>query len=132
MARRELKLRLAEKLLDRRMTAYDSILSMCKEMRGMVSLDEMEAPGELARSPIVLFSEEHFAEWQARLAVTGANASHWLHSTLVREMSLLQDYVVNLHLRLHGASAEAYPLVGSLIRQDFIDLSNRLERLAME
>src|SRR5262249_6332840 len=49
-----------------------------------------------------------------------------------RELNFVQDYMVTLHTHLRSVSSEHFLVVGHFVRQDFIDLSAKLERVAFE
>jgi len=132
LAKRELRLRLSEKLLDRRIDAHEKVLGLCKTMRTMASLDRLEAQSEVARTPVPLASREVFHDWQVDLARVVSESSHWLRNPLVRELSLVQDYTVSLHMTLLPLAPEKYAEVGAIVRQDFVTFSGRLEELALE
>lgn len=47
-----------------------------------------------------------------------------------REVAFVQDYLVTLHMHLVDVPSEKYFDFAQLIRQDFIDLSDSLEKAA--
>ncbi|MDQ1557551.1 MAG: hypothetical protein QOD32_611 [Pyrinomonadaceae bacterium] len=132
LKKRELKLRLWEKVLDRRIEAHEQIAQLSKSLCTMRSLGKPEESGELARAPAFMFSKGHFEEWYKYYSQTVGGNSTWLSTELTRELSLLQDYIVNLYEFLRPIDPNLYPEIGALIRNDFIDFSTRIEKLAFE
>lgn len=130
LRKRDYDLRLWDKLLERRIQAHENLIKVALEMRVMVALGTVDAEGEVIRAPQVLVSQEAFEQWFT--AATGSNlkSSTWLATDAKREANFLQDYLVTLHLHLQLVASEDYLSVGSIIRQDFIDISVNLERSA--
>lgn len=131
-SKRELRSRLWEKVLDRRIEAHERVIMFAKTMRTMVTLGYEEAPGELARAPAALMSYDGFNEWYLQFYEASNLGSTWLSTELTRELNLLQDYLVNLDLFLRRIKPDASPHVGVILRQDFIDFSTSIEKLAFQ
>lgn len=129
---RELKLRLREKVLDRRIEAHEHVTQLVKPMRSMVYLGYSEEEHEPARCPVVLFSREQFKEWYAQHVSVVSWSSTWLSVEVRRELNFFQDYTVNLLPVLEQADDSDLPEIGRLIRYDFISFSQRIEQLAFE
>jgi hypothetical protein len=127
---REPRFRLLEKVMDRRIAAHESVVSLSHSLRTMIALGGVAADGELARAPAALANEEAFDAFFESFHATMTAASNWLRTDLVRELNLLQDYIVNLNELLRGAPSADYPRVGQILRQDFVDFSASIERLA--
>ncbi len=132
MAQKEIRLRLREKLLDRRIEAHERIIELSHSMRAMRALGGLDNEGELARAPAVLISKEVFDEWFMYFYKIMTTTSNWLGTSLTHELNLLQDYLVNLNEFLRQVPVENYPRVGQIIRQDFISFSASIEKLAFE
>jgi len=79
-----------------------------------------------------MMSKEAFDAWLRDFAEVTGPASTWLSTPVKRELNFVQDYFVTVHTNLSAAPSECFASVGSFIRQDFIDLSSCLERLAFE
>ena len=130
LRKQDYDLRLWDKLLERRIDAHERLITVALEMRVMVGLGGIDKEGQAARSPQVLRSREAFEGWFTRAAGSSLVASTWLSTTAKREANFLQDYLVNLHLNLEQVPSDRYLAVGAIIRQDFVDISSRLERAA--
>lgn len=130
LRKRDYDLRLWERLLDRRLKAHESLIDIALEMRVMVALGTVDEQGEVLRVPKALVSKEAFNRWFDRAINNGVAGSTWLATNAKREANFLQDYLVTLHLHLQSVPSQAYPVVGAIIRQDFVDISSSLERAA--
>lgn len=132
LKRREFNLAIWGKLLERRISAHEVVISLATEMRVMFLLGGMSEAGEVRRAPNVMASREGFEEWFGRFTRLSLEGTSWLSTETKREMSLVQDYLVTLHIHLAGIPSEKFPELGELIRQDFIDFSASLEKTAFE
>ncbi|WP_396267713.1 hypothetical protein [Ideonella sp.] len=128
LKRRELNYQLRSKLVDRQIAAHECVLSLAQEMRVMVSSGRFDQSGEVERGPNVLQSKEAFEAWFTHFTEEQVVGSSWLTTGAKREVALVQDYLITLHLHLADVPSERYPEFATLIRQDFIDLSSSLER----
>ncbi len=128
---RDFNLKLWERFLDHRITAHEAVVSLALKMRFMCPLGTVQA-GEVVRAPQVMMSKDAFENWFAEFSVTSAPATTWLSSPVKKELNFVQDYFVTLHTSLSEVSSERFPMVGALIRQDFIDLSSSLEQKAFQ
>jgi hypothetical protein len=131
LRRREYNLRLWEKLLDKRIKAHEDAIAIALDMRTTECLGGVIATGEVRRTPRVLESKEAFEHWSFQLTNERSLGSTWLAIDVTRELSYLQDYIINLHLKIVDIPSELYPTVGELICDDFIDISASIERLAV-
>lgn len=136
----QLKLKLKEKLLDRRIDAHENILTLVNSLVLMNPLMAEVEPGkiesaindegELLRYPEILQSREVFGNFTRNWTTTILKQTHWLSNELVRELYLFQDYMVNLIQLLDKVEDSKVPIIGSIIRQDFIDFSTNITNLA--
>jgi hypothetical protein len=132
MRKRDLDLKIWEKFLDRRIAAHETVIGLAIAMRRMVAVGGIDAAGEVARAPEVMMSKEAFDTWLVEFAEKSSPATTWLSTAVKRELHLAQDYFVTIHANLSGSAPDAFPTVGALVRQDFIDLSSKLEKAAFE
>jgi len=130
LSKRDLKLRLREKILDKRINAHERVNELSKSLRTMVNLGIVDAEGDLVRIPRFLVTKQEFREYQAWFSSLLGQNSTWLSMELTRELNLVQDYFVNLDLLLRNAQDKALPSIGNLIREDFVAFSGETERLA--
>lgn len=132
LKRREFNLQLWAKLLERRIAAHEKVIALAVEMRVMVGLGGTDTRGEVRRAPQVLISKEEFERWFTRFTQLTMEGTTWLSTATKREVNFVQDYLVTLRLHLERVPTERYLQVGELVRQDFIDLSSSLERVAYD
>lgn len=130
--RREFNLSLMEKLLDRRISAHERIITLALEMRVMNLLGGTAQDNEPIRTPQIMLSSEEFNNWFRRFTSMCLEGTSWLSTDAKRELNLVQDYLVTLHSYLEGVPSDQYPILGALIRQDFTDLSSSLEKAAFK
>jgi hypothetical protein len=86
--RKEIRLKLREKLLDRRIQAHERVIELSHSMRAMLPLGGLDAEGELARTPAALASKEAFDEWFNHFYQTMTSTSTWLGTSLTQELNL--------------------------------------------
>jgi len=86
--------------------------------------------GELMRYPKILQNKKEFGKFGNNWTSTMFNIADWLSNDLVRELYLFQDYSVNLRQFLQKVEDKNIPIIGCIIRQDFIDFSTSIRRLA--
>jgi len=130
MAKKETRLKLREKILDRRIGAHEQIVDLSHSMRVMIPLGGLDADGELARTPGILTSEDAFDKWFGYFHKVMTSTSIWLGTSLMHELYLFQDYLINLKEFLRQVPAENYPKVGQVVRLDFVHFSESVEKLA--
>jgi hypothetical protein len=130
--RREFDLQVWSRLFDRRIAAHEKVIALAVEMRVMVGLGGVDASGEVRRSPQVLLSKEEFEGWFTRFTHLSLEGTTWLSTSTKREVNLVQDYLITLHMHLAAIPSERYLEVGEIVRQDFVDLSSSLEKKAFE
>jgi hypothetical protein len=132
MRRRDLDLKMWEKFLERRIAAHETVIALAIEMRRMVALGGIDPSGQVLRAPEVMMSKEAFEGWLVEFAKKSSPATTWLSTAVKRELNFVQDYLVTIHVNLSVCTTHDFPTAGALIRQDFIDLSSKLEKAAFE
>lgn len=130
--RREFNFSLTGKLLDRRISAHERVITVATEMRVMNLLGGVTPDQELIRAPQIMLSSDEFTAWFRRFTMLSLEGTSWLTTDAKRELNLVQDYLATLHSYLEGVPSESFPALGALIRQDFIDLSSSLEKAAFK
>lgn len=129
LKRRELNHQIRSKLVDRQIAAHERVLKLAQDMRVMVSSGGCDQAGEVERWPNLLQSREVFESWFTDFTREQVGTSSWLTTAAKREVGLVQDYFVTLHIHLKHVPAVSYPPLARLVRQDFIDLSSSLEKV---
>lgn len=130
--KKDLYFRLWEKVLDRRIQSHEQITQLAKSLRQMHLLGYDEENGEVIRTPVILTSMEEFEKWFSYFSQTIALSSTWLSIEVTRELNLFQDYVINLYRYINQINPDALPKLGNILRDDFIQFSNRIEKLSFE
>ena len=130
LKRREFNLAMSGKLLERRISAHERVITLAIEMRLMAALGGESEAGEVRRTPQIMLSRDAFESWFTRFTQLCMEGTSWLSTETRREVNFVQDYLVTLHMYLESASSDDFPQLGEVIRQDFVDLSSSLERKA--
>jgi len=128
----EARNRLLEKVLDKRIQAHEKAIELSKFLRQMTSLGYAEKDGELARTPAIMMSPKSFDDFMLKFSQTGVDSSTWLSTEVTRELYFVQDYFINLYEFLRDVQPDKFPEIGRIIRQDFINFSSSLEKLAFD
>lgn len=131
LKKRDLQLRLFEKVTDRRLASHDAIIALSKELR-KTGIPYSGATSVEQRGPICLCTLEDFDRFNTTFALTMVEHTTWLSSKLVRELHLFQDYLANVQIRIHEIGQDKTFELGCLIREDFISFSSRIEQLAFD
>lgn len=132
LRKRELKLRLLEKVLDRRINAHEAVIGLSKKLRYMTDIDSDEGRGVERRFPLVLRTKTDWTDWLLHFSTVVNESSTWLSNGVTRELYLLQDYQTNLDRQLASVKDEDLRHAGTIVRQDFIDFSSSIEKLAFK
>lgn len=132
LSEKELRLRLLEKTLSRRIEAHESIIELSKSLRAVHGLDHLDADGELARFTAIMRTRAEFEQWWQYFYETFFRSSTWLSTNVNRELNLFQDYLVNLRRYTVNATDEQMVAIGQIIRQDFVDFSSSIETKAFQ
>jgi hypothetical protein len=132
LRKRDYDLRLWEKLLDRRVNAHEAVVQTALEMRAVVPSGRVDDRGEAIRAPKVLLSKELFESWMQQASNRTATGTTWLTVDAKRELNFVQDYLLTLYMHLQKVPSALYPSVGVIVREDFIKLSEKLERCAFQ
>ncbi|MDH5647871.1 MAG: hypothetical protein OEZ01_17805 [Candidatus Heimdallarchaeota archaeon] len=127
---REYALQIWGKVIDKRIKSHENIIKLALNMRLMIPLEHKESDDELPRTPKILASKAVFHEFFSDFASLSQQSSTWLTTACKRELNFAQDYLVTLNQYLSSADTKKFPVIGNLIRQDFIDISSELEKSA--
>ena len=130
LKRRDYTLEVWRKLLERRIAAHENVIRIAIEMRFVTSLHGFDEHGEIRRMPTVLLSKDEFIDFFTRFTQFTGAGSTWLTVAAKREVNFTQDYLATLHEYLDQLSSEECVVIGEKVRQDFIDISSALEKVA--
>ncbi|KHJ38946.1 hypothetical protein PBAC_08090 [Pedobacter glucosidilyticus] len=127
LKKRESQLRILEKVFDTRLKAYESVLEMIKSLRVTVSSYSIDIDGNLITYPLILDNKYMLEEFHSKFYSNSNTNSHWLDLDVVHELYYIQDYLANLTGCLREIDEKHYPEIGKIIKQDFIDMSTKVE-----
>ncbi|AWB66145.1 hypothetical protein C2869_06695 [Saccharobesus litoralis] len=94
---RETKLKLAEKIVDKKIEAHDQIINLTNFMRVMCVVEGTPKGNELPRYPAFLKSRDAFDDFWFQLGKVQSQSDRWLSAELKRELYFCVDYLVTLH-----------------------------------
>ena len=129
---RETKLKLAEKIVDKKLEAHDQIINLANSMRTVVVVDGQCDDVELPRYPALFSSRDKFDEFLTYLSQVQSKSERWLSAELKRELCFFIDYIVTLRKWTENVDDFGLPRLGVALRNDFIDMSSRIEDAAHE
>lgn len=125
--RKETRLRIIEKVFDKRLKAHEDILDIAKQMRTTVSTHSASDGINVDSYPGLLHNKESFNQFKENFFLAVNLNSHWISIELFRQLNYIQDYVENVSQALLKIDESNYPKFGIIVKQDFIDLAAELE-----
>lgn len=131
LKRRDLQLRLYEKVTERRLASHDAVIALAKDFR-KTGIAYGKAKSMNERAPLCFCSHEDFDAFNVSFALTMVQHTTWLSAALVRELHLVQDYLANVQVRIREIGTQNTFQLGCILREDFIGFSQRIEHLAVE
>ena len=140
--KREAQLKIIDKLIDKKILAYDNIMDFISTAREMQSVNsneinedfevEFSSYGKPFRYPRVLQNHQIYEEWYVVFTSVYTNYSRWFNNDLLREINLFQDYMIEMYKAINEIKDMDLYKVGIIVRQDFIDFSSNLEKICFE
>lgn len=125
--RKETKLKLSEKIIDKRIAAHEELYTMVMSIRQIVNSNTFDNEGNVFGYPACLDSYDTFQRfWSDSFYIIHKN-SPWINASLKRELWFFQDYVVNLNVKIDFQNHIELNEVRHFIKQDFIDISGDIE-----
>ena len=124
---KEARLRILEKVFDRRLQAHEEVLEIARLLRTTVSTKSIDKEANVITYPGVISNREVFDNFRGRFYQLVNFNTHWLDIDLFRELNFVQDYIGNVDIHLKDTQDTKFPDVALLIKQDFIDLAASLE-----
>jgi len=121
------KLKILEKLIDKKMEAHGALIDVLKSMRYTVVQNE-DIPDE--RYPIMFTNQDAFDEWHVNFTHIINVYLHWFDHKLRGELYFIQDYLFNLLIQLKNCNEKQYEAIGIIVKLDFFSLASSLERRA--
>ncbi|SFI66416.1 hypothetical protein SAMN05216206_2690 [Pseudomonas guineae] len=124
---RETKLRITEKVVDRKLQAHDNLIDFLGQIRTMLLLGGWDGEKELKRTPLPMNGQQELSDFLVNFSSMRNSSERWFSFGLKREISLFLDYVVSLNELVRTASDEKLQEIGALIRYDFIEFAVKIE-----
>jgi hypothetical protein len=128
---KEYKFRITEKLVDKRISAHEDIMSIAQQLRTSVSSDRLDSDGYFATYPIIFHNKETFDDYRFDFHGLYNPNIHWLGSKVNKELNYIQDYIENLAVICANVPSEKYPQIGLLVKHDIIEMAQNLQELTM-
>ena len=127
---REIKLKLAEKIVDKKFEAHGQIINLAILMRTMCVVEGEHEGTELPRYPTLFTSRKQFDDFLSYLSQVQSESERWLSAELKRELCFFIDYLVTLRKWTEQVNDIGLLRLGVALRNDFIDISGRIEDAA--
>lgn len=127
-SRNEARLRVLEKVLDKRISAHEALNHELRLMIVMNIVAFDDSPDGITRYPSVLRTRDDFSVWYNQYMLLCSSRSLWFSEDLTREINLFYDYLIELFRYVGAASDEDCRRIGVLVRQDFIDFCGSIDR----
>lgn len=128
LKKKETKLKISEKILDKKFEAHENVLELAKILRSTFSNNIFNAEMDLIVYPSILSSKENYLEWKKDLFIKSNTNSHWLSTGVHKELSFMQEYFLSLDKTLENIPDENLMKVSLILKNDFDDLSKNLEK----
>ena len=129
---KEVKLRVIEKVFDKRIIAHEDILKITKLLRTTYQTYKADEQRNALTYPAFLHNRKSFDDLLENVSIYINVNSHWLDIEIFRELNYLQDYLCNLDAYLKSLDETNYAELGLKIKKDIIDLANSLEKLTLK
>ncbi|WP_314057965.1 hypothetical protein [Empedobacter brevis] len=132
LKRKETRLKISEKILDKKIEAHEDVLKLAKLLRSTLTDNNFTTEMGLITYPIILANKENYLDWKTNLFSKVNNNSHWLSLSVHKELFFIQDYFINLDKTLENIPDENLKNVAIILKNDLIDLSTKLEKSIIE
>ena len=138
--RREGKHRIAEKIIEKKLEAYEDLMVIAKSIRKvqiykgeLINDFPIEEKYGTYRYPSLLDSLDIYKQWLKDTVQIYERNSEWLDNDITREFNYFQDYIMSVDRVVNNLkSPDNIRTLGCLLRQDFINISKKIEKLAFK
>lgn len=124
---KEVRLRIIEKVFDKRLKAHEEMLNLAKQLRATVSTHSAKDGENVDSYPGLLHNNEYFNQFKGNFFIVVNANSHWISIELFRLLNYIQDYIESVSQTLLKMSETNFPQFGVIVKPDFIDLAAELE-----
>jgi len=129
---KESRLRILEKIYDKRMQAHEDFLQIPKLMRTTISTNKTDEHNFFITYPAFLSSKNDFVEFEFKFYQVVNFNSHWYEEDLRKEIFFTQDYFQNIKRTMEKIPEENFIEFAKLLKVDFKDLADKLERKTLD
>jgi hypothetical protein len=135
LRQREFKLRLLEKIIERRIQAHEQMARLAgslsqRHIYGYYERGE-DVDAQRVRVPDLMMSVKSFLNWREGFSEAYRQCKFYLAPDIRREVRLLYDYLFELDKVLVKGNPENIWAVGLALCDDFTDFASRIEGLAV-
>jgi len=127
----ETKLKLIEKLIDRRFEAIDEVFEISKLMKTTVNAEVISYPDKFGTYVAILDSLKVYVDFKFKFYNLYNKSSHFLPIELKNELFLIQEYIFNLDRIALEIPDKRFYEIGLELKGDFLKFSNKLEKLCL-
>lgn len=127
----ETKLKLIEKLIDRRFEAIDEIFEISKLMKTTVSAEVISKADKFGTFVAILDCLKVYIDFKFKFYKLYNKSSHFLPIELKNELFLIQEYIFNLDRIALEIPDKRFHEIGFELKEDFLEFSNKLEKLCL-
>jgi len=117
---KEARLRILEKIFDKRLLAHEEVLEIARLLRTTVSTKKVDEYNNIITYPGVMSNKQLFEKFQGRFYELVNFNTHWLDIKLISELNFIQDYIVNLDILLKDKSEDQFVDIAIILKNDFI------------
>ncbi|MCT8341264.1 hypothetical protein MG296_14450 [Flavobacteriaceae bacterium TK19130] len=129
---KESRLRIKEKIFDRRLKAHEDFLEITKLLRTTVSTHETDGETYFITYPGMLSTKEMFETFLYKFHNAANYNSHWFEEKLRKEIYFTQDYLQNVQLHLNDIPEENCIEYAKILKTDFKELADSLEEKTID
>lgn len=129
---KESRLRILEKLYDKRLNAHESFLRIPKLLRTSVSTKKIDGNNCFITYIGILNDKKLFENFLGEFYESVNFNSHWFNNDLKKEVWFAQEYLQNVDSLLSQISNENCVKLATILKSDFTSLANRLEEKTLE
>ncbi|GHC65527.1 hypothetical protein [Ulvibacter litoralis] len=129
---KESRLRIKEKIFDRRLKAHEDFLQITKLLRTTVSTNETDDETYFITYPGMLSSKAMFEDFLYKFHNAANYNSHWFEEKLRKEIFFTQDYLQNVQIHLKDIPDENCIEYAKILKTDFKELADLLEEKTID
>ncbi len=129
---KESRLRILEKLFDKRLKAHEEFLEIPKMMRTTISNQEIDEAEYFVTYPFILDTKETFEDFSFKFYNATNFSSHWFEEELRKEIFFAQDYFQNLKKQLSEIPEKNCHEFAKIVKPDIKEIADILEEKTLD